>query len=146
MSRLSRRRTALQLQQYRRPAALRHVLFQVANLESVVTSRQHDLLQDGLLGRPQLLPNCLSVEDPLHLADEAILVPRGSAVLKGLYRVEKPEVEDVAVWAVRWLVDELDVEPSALHASTTSGSLHNLRIHGDAVGWDVILLGEGGSV
>ena len=77
VSRLSRnpRRVAAREGTRDRPtAACSRLLVQVGQLERVVAFGEHDLLEDGLVGRPDPAKGgrVLLVEHPLHLDDELV--------------------------------------------------------------------------
>ena len=95
VSRLSRnpRRVAAREGTRDRPtAACSRLLVQVGQLKRVVAFGEHDLLEDGLVGRPDPAKGVrvLLVERSLHLDDELVDRVERSPVLEGLDRVKKP--------------------------------------------------------
>ena len=108
----------------------------MGQLERIVALGQHDLFEDGLVGRPDLCKGCrlLRVKHPLDLLDELVHRVERSPVLERLYGIEEPQVQDVRVGAVGRLVEEPDVPP----VGSTRG--HNVRVVGDVVSRSIVLL------
>ena len=104
--------------------------------ECVVTLRQHDLLQNGLLSSSDLPERGrrLRHEGLLDLSNEIVHGPRRRVVLKGLNGAEEPEVEDAIVGAVRRLVRDRDVE------AIGQARGQNLRVVGYAMRRCVVLI------
>ena len=73
----------------------------------------------------------LGIAGLVDLSDEIFGRPPRGAVLRGLDRVQEPDVEDVEVRAVRWLADDPD--------APTVSSIHDIWVVVDVRGGVVVL-------